>query len=94
MSISQDNNDTPVSAAVAAATWNKSSSGNHACAADAATATLVSMRGGQPNSTAGPSMGTASGAASSKSATEAKKPKHSAEPLNVVVVKPDFKEEH
>ena len=93
MYISQDNPDTAVATAVAATTGTKSSSGNHACAANADTAALVSMRGGQPNATAGPSIGTTSGAAAAKSATEVKNPKHSADPLNVVVVNPGFKED-
>ena len=92
MYISQDNHDTAVATAVAAATGTKSSSSNHASTADAAASTLVSMRGGQPNATAGPSIGTAFGDTAAKSATEVKNPKHSADPLNVVVVNPDFKE--
>ena len=91
--ISLAKHDSAISASIAAVTGTNTSSGDHDRFCVTAAAVLVDMRVVRPAVAMVPSMEMASGAAAVKLATKAKIMKPPADPFNIVVVKPDFKED-
>ena len=91
MSISWAKHNAKISASVTSATSTNASSGY--CDRAATASALASLRGGRPVAATRRAMGTASGAATAKLATKAKITKPPNNPLNIVIMNPNFKED-